>query len=189
MRLFVAAELPREVRERLVAIRRELEDIPLRVRWVREEGLHLTLKFLGEVAADRLGEIESALPPAGRSTAPFRLEAKGVGAFPEAGTPRVIWVGLRGGVEAAGRLAAALEDALEPLGFARESRSFRPHLTIGRVKGSRPGDWRAGLLRVSGAGAGEFEVKEFILFRSRLGPGGASYEALARFPIASRPEV
>lgn len=186
MRSFVAAELSPEVRARLAGLQRELAGLPLRVSWVRPEGIHLTLKFLGEVAPDRRAAIESSLRPAGLAIPPFTLKAEGLGTFPEQGPPRVIWVGLGGDTGAAGALQRSIERALEPMGFAPEPRPFRPHLTLGRVKGSRGGDdWRPALRRAGGVGAGRFEVREYALFESRLGPGGAAYTVLARFPLAA----
>ncbi len=189
MRLFVAADLNPEVRARLAGLQDELRGLPLRVSWARPEGIHLTLKFLGEVPPDRRAAIETALRPAGLGIPPFRLEAEGVGTFPERGLPRVIWVGLGGDTGAAERLQRSIERALEAVGFAPESRPFRPHLTLGRVKGAGDGDWRAVLRRSAGARAGRFEVREYMLFESRLGPGGAAYTALARFPLADGGEA
>jgi len=183
VRLFVAADLPAEVRSRLADLQRDLADLPLSVRWVPPGGVHLTLKFLGEAAPERRAAIEAALAPPAATLAPFHLAAAGVGTFPERGTPRVIWVGLQGDVAAARRLQESVESALAPLGFARDDRPFTPHLTLGRVKGPARGDARPGLARLGQAGASEFVVRDYVLFESRLGPDGASYTPLARYPL------
>lgn len=183
MRLFVAASLPEDLRRSIATIQASLETAPLPVRWVRPEGIHLTFKFLGEVDPSKLGEIEGVLLTAGRGIPPFRLRAAGAGAFPGRGEPRVIWVGVEGEIETARRLHEALERALEPIGFPGENRPFHPHLTLGRVKGEARGDWRTALARASEDVEGEFEVGEYALYESRLDSRGATYTALARFPL------
>lgn len=183
MRLFVAAPLPDDLRRSLARIQATLETAPLPVRWVRPEGIHLTFKFLGEVEPSRLGEIEGVLHGAGGGIPPFRLRAAGAGAFPARGQPRVIWIGVEGEIETARRLHEALERALGSVGFPGENRPFHPHLTLGRVRGEARGDWRPALERAAGEGAGEFAVGEYALFESRLDARGATYTALARFPL------
>ena len=185
MRLFVAADLPAGVRARLAEIQERLRRAALPVRWVRPEGIHLTFRFLGEVPATRRTEIEGALRGPARDGAPFRLQAAGLGLFPESGAPRVLWIGVGGDLEPVGALQRAIEAAIEPLGFAPEKRPFHPHLTLGRVKGPGRGDWRNDLRGLSSGDAGGFEVREYVLFESRLGPEGAVYAALARFPLGA----
>ena len=183
MRLFVAVELPGTLRQRLNEMQRALDGASLPVRWVRSESIHLTLKFLGEVAKDRLDAIDAALAQVAPRHAPLRLEGRGIGTFPERGRPRVIWAELTGDVEQIAALARSVEEALEPLGFPRETRRFRPHLTLGRFRSSPQGDWRTPMELSSGAPLGSFEIDRFVLFESRLGPGGAAYFALARFQL------
>ena len=164
-------------------MQRALEAATLPVRWVRSEGIHLTLKFLGEVAKDRLDAIGAALAQVAPRHAPLRLEGRGIGTFPERGQPRVIWAGLTGDVEQIAALARSVEEALEPLGFPCENRLFRAHLTLGRFRGSPQGDWRAPMERSSGAPFGSFDIDRFALFESRLGPGGAAYIVITRFRL------
>lgn len=183
MRLFVAAELDADVRRRLEDIQRSLRAVPLQVRWVKPEGIHLTLKFLGEVGSGRLDPIRDALAGALARVGAFTLSAEGVGTFPPRGLPRVIWVGLQGDLPAAERLQAAIDAALATCGFPPESRPFRPHLTLGRVTGGGHGNWAEFLAREGVAQAGRFAVGECVLFRSHLDPGGARYEPLARFAL------
>ena len=185
MRLFVAVDLPADLRARLGAIQEALRPAPLHVRWARAGGIHLTLKFLGEVAAERLETVEAALREAGRGIRPFRLEAAGVGTFPEGGLPRVIWVGVCGDLEALTRLHEEIDRALEGIGFPAEERDYHPHLTLGRVKGPGRGDWRSHIARSAHAPAGAFSVEEYVLFESRLGPQGPAYNALAGFPLVA----
>jgi RNA 2',3'-cyclic 3'-phosphodiesterase len=184
VRLFVAADLPAEVRAGLEAIQKALQSVLQPVRWTRTAGIHLTLKFMGEVAADRLGAIDAALRAAGLGVRPFRLEAAGVGTFPESGAPRVIWVGVRGDLEGLTVLREAIERSLSGLGFSAEKRDYHPHLTLGRIQGPVPSGWRSRLARTANATAGAFSVDEYVLFESRLGPRGPDYNALARYPLA-----
>lgn len=183
MRLFVAADLPAALRGALASVQEELASAPLPVRWGRPEGIHLTLKFLGEVGGERLAEIRAALRGVGDEVAPFALEAAGASAFPTRGAPRLIWVELRGELDAARRLAASIDAALARLGLPRETREFRPHLTLGRVKRPGRGDWRSILERAAPRATGVFQVNQHTLFESRLGPGGAIYTAIENFRL------
>lgn len=185
MRLFVAADLPSELGRRLADLQDGLRDVPLPVRWVDAGGIHLTLKFLGEVAPARLDEIKTAVGGAGRRIRPFRLEPEKPVPFPARGAPRLIWVELRGDLDAARALAAAVDAATARIGFPLETREFKPHLTLGRVKGPARGDWREVLERKAGGALQGFDVTEYVLFESRLGPRGATYTAIERFPLAS----
>lgn len=185
MRLFVAADLPENVRRRLSDIQDELRDLPLPVRWVRPEGIHLTFKFLGAVEGGRAAEIGRALHAAGRSVAPFRLEASGIGTFPERGNPRVLWVGVGGDLTAATQLRDAIDRSLEAIGFPVEGREFLPHLTLGRVRGRAKGEWRPALERAARRAAGALEVDDYVLFESRHDRSGAVYLPLQRFPLTA----
>ncbi len=185
MRLFVAVELPPPVRDQIAAIQEGLRDLPLPVRWVRPEGIHLTLRFIGEVGKERLEAIREALVRLpGDGISPFRIGAAGVGTFPESGAPRVLWVGLHGDLEAIARLAQGVESALTAIGIPAEPRPFRPHLTLGRVRGRERGDWREYLRKHDRTEAGQIPVDGFCLFESQLGPGGATYRILARFGLS-----
>jgi RNA 2',3'-cyclic 3'-phosphodiesterase len=182
MRLFVAAVLPEALRDRLAQAQRALADLPFKVRWVKTEGIHLTFAFLGEVAAARLATIQEALAASSCSAlAPFGLAARGVGVFPERGRPKVVWAGVDGDLEAAGRLKRVVDEALEPLGFAPEPRPFRPHLTLGRVTDGGGEEWRRVIERHRDEDFGAFQVTACHLFESLLGPGGARYNRIASF--------
>ncbi|HET8946460.1 MAG TPA: RNA 2',3'-cyclic phosphodiesterase [Candidatus Polarisedimenticolia bacterium] len=184
MRLFVAAEIPEDVRERLAACQKRLRDLPLPLRWTRPEGIHLTFFFLGETPEARVAAIAAVLEPVAAATARVRLEAHGVHTFPGHGRPRVIVFGLRGDLEAAARLKSGLDGALRTLGFTPDDRPFHPHLTLARAKEGHAGDWKTPLARESEAEGGRFEVRRLVLFESRLGPGGSQYRAMREFPLA-----
>jgi len=183
MRLFVAAEIPELVRGRLAACQARLRDLPLPVRWTRAEGIHLTLFFLGETPVDRLAGIEAAVAEVAGASAGFRLEARGVGTFPERGRPRILVFRIGGDLDAASRLKRALDAALGALGFRPDERPFHPHLTLGRTKDGPAGDWRSGIAREREAEGGSFDVDHVVLFESQLGPGGSQYRAVREFPL------
>ena len=189
-RLFVAVELPDEIRAALAALQDELRrHVPEGLRWVRPEGIHLTLKFLGETPAERLSAIQQALEQAAGASRPHTLSLGGLGTFGSGSRPQVLWIALDGDVEELGALQQQVEGGLEPLGFSRERRPFAPHLTLARV---RPESARAaaaplrGVLEAVRPPRGEMQVRELALMRSFLRPGGAVYRAVATFPLGGR---
>lgn len=188
MRAFVAIELPPAVKERLAEVVAELRAAGIGgLRPVRPEGIHLTLKFLGDVPADRIRDIGDAARRAAARHAPFALSLSGVGAFPSGRAPRVLWAGIAGDLERLGSLQASVDACLAELGFARERRAFNPHLTLARLRDSASREDRARALRVLEAAqprerAG-FVVDGVALFQSTLGPGGAVYRRLHRVPL------
>ena len=186
-RLFVACELPAAVREALRGLQRSLQQGGAsNLRWVRPEGIHLTLKFLGSVAAPRVEAIQGALGNA--VSEPFRWEMRlsGVGSFGGPQRLRVVWVGLGGDVDGLVDLARRVDRALKPLGFPPEGRPFAPHLTLARVRDeASPEDRRHlhGLLEAFSFPAfPAFALDSVSLMRSFLEPGGARYTCLAQFP-------
>ena len=145
LRLFVALELPAPILAALEDVQRTLRDqMPARaVRWVRGEGIHLTLKFLGETPASQRDGIAAALETACAGQRPLALRAAGLGCFPTTARPRVVWVGLAGDLDRLADLQGAVEAALEPLGFPAEGRPFNPHLTLGRLKDASSAEIKA----------------------------------------------
>jgi 2'-5' RNA ligase len=151
------------------------------VAWVARDNLHLTLKFLGGVEADRLERIATALAAAAAVSQPFDLEIRELGAFPTPERARVVWAGVGAGAEAAAALVSRIDAALGPLGFPPEARAFSAHVTLGRVRTSRPSPVLAETLR---AGVlGRQRVTAASLMRSDLSPRGARYTELARLPL------
>jgi len=186
MRLFIALNLPAEERARIHAAAAPLRAAGLPVRWVEPESIHLTLKFLGEVARARLAEIRAALAQAAAAAAPLRLDVEGIGAFPNPRRARVVWAGIRltPGLAA---LQEAVETRLVPLGFAREGRPFQPHLTLGR---SRPpgGVTGAESLMRGIELRNAFTASTLDLMESTLSPRGARYERIAAAPLGATAE-
>ncbi len=149
-----------------------------RVRWARPENVHLTLKFLGDVREEVLGDLHAALEEVCAGHAPFDVELAGLGAFPSAQRARVLWAGVGTGFEELRSLAADLDEALSPLGFEREERPYTPHLTLGRVRG-RPVSFDL----PPDAGGAEFRVRRVELVQSTLPQGGAVYKTIGAFAL------
>lgn len=182
MRLFVALELTTEIHAALRQLIARLQRAEADIRWVRPEGMHLTLKFIGEVPPEKLAPIQRALAGV-TNPAPVQLDFRGVGYFPNPRSPRVFWVGIEAS-ENLTPLATQLEAVLEPLEIPREKRAYLPHLTLGRFKSTR------GLERlqreIAGLTSTEFgrlEARVFALYQSKLSPKGAEYTRLAEFPF------
>jgi 2'-5' RNA ligase len=152
------------------------------VRWVRDEGLHATVKFLGPVAETQLPALRTALGGAVHGTPQLAAGVRGLGVFPTLKRPRVVWVGLDCAPLAA--LARAVDDALEPLGFARESRPFRAHITLGRVKDSgAPPELTPALRAHWDDDLGTCALRELVAYRSDLRRDGAVYTKLWTIPF------
>jgi 2'-5' RNA ligase len=182
----VAIDLSQTIRQRLgELIARLSEQIPGRsVRWVKSDSIHLTLKFLGDVSSDGVSQAAAALRRVAEAHPPLTFRVQGLGCFPNARRPRVLWIGVH---EKDGRLASlheAIEIALDRLGYKREIRAFSPHLTLGRVRdeavASGAQGIAAGLAALSDTDLGTVEVSEVCLFQSELRPTGAIYTALER---------
>jgi 2'-5' RNA ligase len=184
-RLFVAVPMPEAAASRVGEIIRSVRDAlgpdGRPVRWVQVEGLHLTLRFLGPTAPDRVDEVAAAVSRAAQvQAAPFEIRLGGAGAFPDASRPRALWLGIRAGAENLGRLAAAVSAALNADGWNLEERPYRPHLTIARTDGVRAGATAGQLLMARAADVDlSFEAAGIVLYRSHLGHGPARYEHLS----------
>lgn len=184
MRLFIAITPPEDVRERLAQVMGELKPLSRAPRWVRSEGLHLTLKFLGKVDQLQLPQVMAALNDA-RASKALDLRFRGVGSFPKHDRPRVIWAGIEDS-GALSALAEALATRFEPLGFRREEREFSPHITLARINSRERLD---NLVRAAAGFAsydfGTMQASEFELFQSVLNPSGAQYASLGTFRFVS----
>jgi 2'-5' RNA ligase len=180
VRLFVALDIPDAIRTALTECTAPLAKLCRSARWVRLEGAHVTLKFIGEVAAERAEAIRLALAEV-RPSAPVDVCFAGLGFFPNAQRPRVLWAGIEGG-PALAELAAAVNANLTPLGVAREEREFRPHVTLARF-GSHDGlnPLRAAVTKLGIPEFARATAREFCLYQSVLRPGGAEYTRLATY--------
>ncbi len=184
MRLFIAIEISSEVRQNLCSVMNDLRQVWTGVRFVRPEGIHLTLKFLGEVTEEKTERITTALNDVSRSHIPFRVEVRSLGRFPERGRPRVVWSGVREETGILPVLADQIEMAMEKIGFEKEKRGFKAHITLGRVKGGGGEDRGLRLLEENSERIfGSYEVDRFHLIKSTLLPDGARYEKLRTFEL------
>jgi RNA 2',3'-cyclic 3'-phosphodiesterase len=182
MRLFVALDLPDAVRRALAELIAQLKPKSRGARWVHPESMHVTLKFLGDVDAQKLDSIRAALATT-HSEQPVELHFRGVGFFPNEFKPRVIWSGIEATPHLF-RLAAAVQTSLQPVGLDPESRPFVPHLTLARMNSSQGLE---NLVRAAGAmksyDFGSARETEFHLFESVLKRSGAEYKKLTTFPF------
>lgn len=181
MRLFIALTPPPEVQRAVWEAFAPLRNRTLPVKWVAADNVHLTLKFLGNVADERETEIIDALGPAVRGTRTITLVVRGAGAFPHPRSPRVVWAGVEPD-PALEMLADRIERACARLGLPPEGRPFRPHLTLGRAeRDARPRDWAGVAELLDGLTVDASAVLEGVdLVRSKPGPGGSVYHRVHR---------
>ena len=178
MRVFIAIELPEDVRQKLANLEQELRPVTSSTRWVAPESIHLTLKFIGEIAEARLEEIDQALE--GLTWRPFQVVVRGVGFFPGARSPRILWAGLTASTMA--DLTLEIDTRMERFGFEKEKRAFRSHITLARAQDNR---LDAALVesakRFEDVDCGSFTVDRCFLFLSTLNPTGAVYTKLKEY--------
>jgi len=181
MRAFIAIDLPGDIRARLRSGQAAFRSLSPDARWTQPEGIHLTLKFLGEVPDHKVSEVSESLKKLGPFES-FAVRVRGFGFFPDSRRPRVFWVGIEESASLL-RLAEQVERAMETIGFAREQRSFHPHLTLARFKApqAQPA-LQAAISQDAEQDLGSIDVSEFFLFESKLSPHGAEYRKVERFP-------
>ena len=181
IRSFVAIELSEPLKQNLDSLRKRLDSPRYDVRWVKALNIHLTLRFLGEITENEIAAATGAAARAAARVAPFQFSIRGLGAFPTAGSPRVVWVG----VEDDGpllQLADSLSKELSAARFPPADHPFTPHLTLGRVKSPKGRDeLKRQLVANQDICLGRQEVADFALIRSELKPGGPVYRPLSRF--------
>ena len=175
-RAFIAIDLPESIKSFLSEAQEALKLYGFRVKWVRPQSIHLTLKFLGDIATADTDKIAKAMTLAARGCPIVSLTAKGIGVFPNVRRPRVIWAGLNGQLETLVNLQQTLDAHLSVLGFARDTRAFKSHLTLGRVKGKIvPDRLKAAIDKLKEFESESFETNRIILFKSELRSTGAVY--------------
>ncbi len=187
VRTFVAVEINSDVRDRAAALIERLRAAAADVKWVDPHNLHLTLKFLGDVPSNEIPRVCEAVRRGAAKVEPLRLEVRGAGAFPNAGRPRTLWLGVGDGEAEMIELHKQIEDALAKLGYRKEHRRFHPHLTIGRVRRSGPNVSDLGNLIGQNADflAAQVTVAKVVVFSSRLATSGPTYEALSRAKLGA----
>jgi RNA 2',3'-cyclic 3'-phosphodiesterase len=184
VRLFVALEIPRAVRDNLATLIKELRTAGPKARWVRPENIHVTLKFIGEVPPDKLENIRAALSGV-HSECAAQLGFRGLGFFPNARRPSVLWAGIDASPNLQS-LAGDIDRSLEKLGFPCEQRSFVPHLTIARFQPpSVHESLQSATAQYSEREFGSLITCEFHLIESKLRSSGAEYTTLESFRFAT----
>lgn len=187
VRLFVACEVPEDTRQAITTVIEELRSRSgIAVRWIRPEGIHVTLKFLGEVPVKQLPAIKLAVQEAVLVNSPFDLEFSNIGTFGGREGLRIMWVGIAGDVLRLEKLVRDVNAALGVVGFEAERRPFRPHLTLGRVRDEIPTRQRAEIEVAVGkmdVPPATWRTNQVSLMRSRLTTTGAQYEVIATFPL------
>ena len=186
IRTFIAVEVSPTVLRRAADLIERLQASDVQVKWVNPSNMHLTLKFLGDVAEAELPAVCRAVDQAATPLQLFEISLVGAGAFPDLRRPRTVWIGVDRGADALCRLQAALDKSLKKLGFPKERRRFHPHLTIGRIRQSGAaasllGDRIRELEQFDAAGA---TIDSVVVFASHLAKTGPTYEVLSRAPLA-----
>ncbi len=181
IRAFIAIELAKEIQTGLDRVLNLLRPATRAVRWVPAGNIHLTLKFLGDTPVGKIELLKDTLESEARLHKAFEIQVGGLGAFPNARRPRVIWVGVQAPADLA-NLASGVEKSTLPLGFTAEERPFSPHLTLGRVSQHAAPDEISSLaellLKTHVETLGISRVDQIQLFRSDLRPSGAVYTSL-----------
>ncbi len=176
MRCFIAIELPEAVKSTLSGIEEDLKKSKADVRWVKPDNIHLTLKFFGNIEEKKTEKIIEIMENICNQYAPFTIEIKGMGTFPNIKSPRVLWVGIEGNATLK-TLQEEIENKMESIGFDREDRAFTAHLTLGRFRSSieKEGLLKAVKLHEKDTFVGSINVQSLSLIRSDLHPEGARY--------------
>ncbi|MEW5785339.1 MAG: RNA 2',3'-cyclic phosphodiesterase [Bacillota bacterium] len=184
MRLFIAVDLTERQKKEVHILQQRLSGELGGVKWVREQGLHITLKFLGEVDPGRFKDLDAALSLVSSEAYLFQFCCGGVGVFPAPARAKVIWTGLREGAAALISVAALLETRLQSIGFPAEERPFRPHLTLGRLRYPLPVTNINRIIEQESAfGTEPAAAGAFTLYQSRLSRQGAIYDALRKYNL------
>jgi len=186
MRLFIAIEIPEDIKKLMAEVQEKIKDSGADAGWTRPEGIHLTLKFLGEVPEPKVPEIMTALSHATKESTGLRLELVGAGAFPNPKNARVVWIGVSGESDKLARLQASVEEGMAHIGFKREDRAFTPHLTLGRIKFIRSRDrWLKALDDIKDIELSGFDVRSVSLMKSELKPSGAVYMEIGKIELGT----
>jgi 2'-5' RNA ligase len=181
MRTFIAIEIPEETKRAMAEIQARLKDAGAEASWTRPEGIHLTLKFLGDVPEESVSAVTAALKQSVEGRGRFHLRIAGTGVFPSKKNPRVVWVGVSGELDKLMGIQIRVEEQMVRLGFQQEDRRFTPHLTLGRIRNVPKGiAWTSVLESVRDINVPGFEVAAISLMKSELQQTGAVYTEIGR---------
>lgn len=184
IRTFIAVPLPDGVLARLAALQDELKSMGFRFKWMQTKNIHLTLKFLGDIPENDVEQIGEVVKTTAEGVSPISLKSKAIGVFPGIRNVRVVWAGLSGETHALIELQKKLEENMDGIGYPKETRPFRAHLTIARSKFSPDPKMMAEAIETFSAfETGPFTADRLILYKSDLKPGGAVYTRLCDAPF------
>ena len=176
IRTFVAFKLPENIISAIRQVQDEIIAYRFKAKWVQPAKIHLTIKFLGDTSTDAIAKIGEAIQCSAKACPPIELCAKGIGVFPGINRARVVWVGIKGETDLLRKLQESLQNELSQIGFARERRSFKGHLTLGRLnKSPDPNVLLKAIEELEGFESEPFTADRVILFKSDLKPEGAVY--------------
>jgi RNA 2',3'-cyclic 3'-phosphodiesterase len=189
MRLFVAVEIPEDLRQKIAEFAAPLQiaatKVKADVKWVRPDRFHFTLKFLGECSENHMPDIHTALETAAQGVRPFPLTLGGLGGFPEQGALRIIWLGAQEGADSLVKLATLVEEACDLAGLPEADHPFSSHLTLGRLRGYKNSyKLRDAMMTLPAEPLGAFTVESIHLVQSKLTSHGPEYTVLREFPLA-----
>ncbi len=184
-RVFCAVDLPQNVRARLVTHIKQLQAAApdAHASWSRAGNIHLTLKFLGDIAQASVKNLSDAASRAVTGLAPFTIRLEQTGVFPPHGSPRVLWIGVNDLEGKLGELHARLEDEAARLGFQKETRPFHPHLTLARLRQPQHARTLASAHQAMAFEPAEITVSELLVIRSELNSEGSKYTTISRNPL------
>jgi len=187
MRAFIAVELPEGVRQALGQMQRELAVARADVKWVEQENLHVTMRFLGEITEEQRQAVERLLTRIAAHTPPIQVRLSELGAFPSVASPRIIWVGIEMGHEVLAAIASELAEGLVSLEIPPEERPFTAHVTLGRVRSPKnQGQLTTQLRELNWKSPQPFCAEGLTLFQSTLSASGPIYTALATCAFGGR---
>ncbi len=185
MRLFIGVPLPSETKTRISDFLKQLHEFKdMKVKWVRPESLHITLKFLGETDENIIPKLNDSISEIDLTPGPFSISFENIGFFPNLRKPRIMWIGITDKNSALSMMAEKIDETTATAGFERENRKFKPHLTIGRFKsGYCSEEFNRFIMNEKSRNFGEIHVDHFNLYKSILKPSGAEYKILKSFNL------
>lgn len=187
IRTFICIEAPDSIKERIGELQQTLRRHDAKISWVKPSNIHLTLRFLGDVATRSIPAVEAAVERAALRSQPVVIEVGTTGCFPSVKRPRVFWVGLTAVPDALADLHAMIEEELALEGFPTDDRRYSPHLTIGRVRSPKNANRVAEELIATGFKRESFQAARVIVMRSNMNPGGSIYSPLFHLILGPRP--
>ena len=188
LRVFLALDFDEPVKKQLLRLQERLLGVGADVRWVKDEHIHLTMKFLGDLPDNIAADVCRLSQNVAAEFEPFEFTALGAGCFANHGRPRVIWVGVEDPSGSVRRLHDRIETTLAPLGLRRELRAFKPHITLGRVRSARNAlELRSEVERNKTFRAGTQQAREITIYSSQLSPEGPVHTVISRAVFGGEP--